>query len=157
MAVLGVSHIAVGVTDLDRALAFYCDVIGLHVTADWTQEFTDFTTGKPVKRRTAFLRASDAEHASALALDQLMTPEPSDARAKLYDLGAHHFSFWVDDIDAAIARAEAAGGPVIFPHSADTKEYGEAPGGRIRSVFLRDPDDNFVQLDQRDGNGEDPQ
>ena len=70
---------------------------------------------------------------------------------KLFDLGIHHFSFWVDDIDSITARVEAAGFDVILPHTTDTKEYGEAPGGRIRSVFLRDPDGNFVQLDQREG------
>ena len=27
--------------------------------------------------------------------------------------------------------------------------YGEPPGGRVKSVFLRDPEGNYVQLDQR--------
>ena len=36
------------------------------------------------------------------------------------------------------------GGP-----GADTVMYGEPPGGRVRSVFLRDPEGNYVQLDQR--------
>ena len=27
--------------------------------------------------------------------------------------------------------------------------YGEPPGGLVRSVFLRDPEGNYVQLDQR--------
>ncbi len=149
MAILGVSHIAVGVTDLDRALLFYRDVLGLRVTADWEHEFTDPVTDATVRRRSAFLRWSDDAHASALALDQLLTPDPADARAKLFDLGTHHFSFWVDDIDAVIARAESGGFAVLYPHTADTKDYGEAPGGKIRSVFMRDPDDNFVQVDQR--------
>jgi hypothetical protein len=32
---------------------------------------------------------------------------------------------------------------------ADTTMYGEPPGGRVRSVFLQDPEGNYVQLDQR--------
>ena len=36
------------------------------------------------------------------------------------------------------------GGP-----GADTVMYGEPPGGRVKSVFLRDPEGNYVQLDQR--------
>ena len=32
---------------------------------------------------------------------------------------------------------------------ADTVMYGEPPGGRVRSAFLRDPEGNYVQLDQR--------
>ena len=150
MGVLGVSHIAVGVTDLDRALQFYCDVIGLAVTADWIQEFDDFTNDQKVRRRTAFLRFSDDEYSSALALDQLMTPEPADARAELFDLGTHHFSFWVDDIDDVVQRAIDAGFEIVMPPAiGDTKAYGEPPGGQVKSAFLRDPDSNNVQLDQR--------
>ena len=33
MAVLGISHVAVGVSDMDRALVFYRDIIGLRVTS----------------------------------------------------------------------------------------------------------------------------
>lgn len=149
MAVLAVSHIAVGVTDMDRSLEFYRDVLELRVTADWIQEFTDFTHDQPVRRRTAWLRAGSGPHDSALALDQLITPKPTDHRSELYDLGTHHFSFWVDDIDGVIERATAGGFPLMFPHVADTKEYGEPPGGSIRSVFMRDPDGNVVQVDQR--------
>ena len=125
-------------------------MIGLAVSADWIQEFDDFTNDQKVRRRTAFLRSSDDEYSSALALDQLLTPKPADTRAALFDLGVHHFSFWVDDIDGVIARAEAGGYSVIYPHTADTRDYGEAPGGKIRSVFMRDPDENFVQVDQRE-------
>ena len=32
---------------------------------------------------------------------------------------------------------------------ADTVMYGEPPGGLVKSVFLRDYEGNFVQLDQR--------
>ena len=149
MTVLGVSHIAVGVTDMDRSLVFYRDVLGLSVTADWQQEFTDFTNGQQVRRRTAWLRWGVGAHQSALTLDHVEAPKPSDRRAELFDLGTHHFSFWVDDIDVVIARAKAGGFSVVYPHTADTKDYGEEAGGKIRSVFMRDPDGNFVQADQR--------
>ena len=36
------------------------------------------------------------------------------------------------------------GGP-----GADTTMYGEPAGGRVKSAFLRDPEGNYVQLDQR--------
>ena len=32
---------------------------------------------------------------------------------------------------------------------ADTTMYGEPAGGFVRSVFLQDPEGNYVQLDQR--------
>jgi catechol 2,3-dioxygenase-like lactoylglutathione lyase family enzyme len=68
-------------------------------------------------------------------------------------MGCHHFAFWVDDLDEMMDRVRAAGCPIVMggdPESfADTVMYGEPPGGRVRSVFLRDPEGNYVQLDQR--------
>jgi len=42
MDATGVSHIAVCVRDLDKSLAFYRDILGMHVTFD---EVQDTTTG----------------------------------------------------------------------------------------------------------------
>ena len=63
--------------------------------------------------------------------------------------GSYHFAFWVDDIDGIIARARAGGFDVIMPHESPTHYYGEPEGNIIRSVFMRDPDGNVVQCDQR--------
>ncbi|HXZ84417.1 MAG TPA: VOC family protein [Myxococcota bacterium] len=149
MGVIAVSHIAVGVRDMERALRFYRDVIGLEITSDRLQKFTSFTTGRPVERRGVFLRWRNGPHQSFLVLDQLL-PEAAPGKALgLFDLGAHHFSFWVDDVDAVVEKAQAAGFPVVFPHVADTEDYGEPRGGRVKSAFLQDADGSFVQVDQR--------
>lgn len=55
----------------------------------------------------------------------------------------------MDDIDGIIARALEGDFEVIMPHESPTTLYGEPPGGTIRSVFLRDADENLVQCDQR--------
>ncbi len=39
MAVTNVSHIAIAVRDMDRALPSWTDVVGLHVTLDAIEEF----------------------------------------------------------------------------------------------------------------------
>jgi catechol 2,3-dioxygenase-like lactoylglutathione lyase family enzyme len=149
MAVRAVSHIAVGVRDMERALRFYRDVIGLRVTSDRLQKFTSFTTGLPVSRRGVFLRWRDGPDESFVVLDQLL-PEPAPGKAReLFDPGTHHFSFWVDSVDEVVERARAGGFPVIYPHVADSEDYGEPRGGRVKSVFLQDADGNFVQVDQR--------
>jgi catechol 2,3-dioxygenase-like lactoylglutathione lyase family enzyme len=155
MPVLGVSHMALAVTDMEAAFGFYRDVLGLRIDADWTQELTiersgEVTGGRAIRRRTAWLRWDPlGEHTAALTLDQMLSPEPADRRAEAFDLGIHHLAFWVDDIDAVIERARAGGFAVIKPHVATTENYGEPAGGQIRSVFLRDPDGNLVQCDMR--------
>jgi catechol 2,3-dioxygenase-like lactoylglutathione lyase family enzyme len=149
MAVLAVSHIAVGVRDMERALRFYRDVIGLEITSDRLQKFSSFTTAEEVSRRAVFLRWRSGPHESFVVLDQLLSGSAPGRAAALFDLGAHHFSLWVDSVDAVVERAQAAGFPVHFPHVTDTEDYGEPRGGRVKSAFLQDADGNFVQVDQR--------
>lgn len=154
MTVLGASHLAIGVTDLDRALPFYVDVLGFSITSDFHQEMTpdqgaDLHKGRLIRRRQVWLRQSNDPFALAIALDQLFAGDPADRRADIYDHGIHHVGLWVDDAVAIVARAQAAGIDVVLPHTAPAEAYGDKSGGRIASVFLRDPDGNLIQCDQR--------
>jgi catechol 2,3-dioxygenase-like lactoylglutathione lyase family enzyme len=153
MTIEAVSHIAVGVRDMEVALGFYRDVLGMRVTADKIEEFSQGPGQPPAKRRAAYLRWVDGPHASFIVLDQQITNDIKGEPAQLFQMGVHHFAFWVDDLDAVMERVRAAGVDVIMGGNdgpgADTVMYGEPPGGRVRSVFLRDYEGNFVQLDQR--------
>ena len=153
MSIQAVSHIAVGVRDMDAALGFYRDVLGLRVTADKIEEFPQGPGQEPAQRRAVYLRWVDGPHASFVVLDQQITNEIKGEPAQLFQMGCHHFAFWVDDIDEMMERVRGAGIAVVMGGDggpgADTVMYGEPPGGRVRSVFLRDPEGNYVQLDQR--------
>ena len=150
MAVRAISHVAVGVRDMERSLRFYCDSIGLRVKLDTVEEIPAFEGSQARKRRAAYLGWSEGPHESFVVLDQPLDSAPEGAPARLFQTGIHHFSFWVDDIHAIAARLRAAGFEVLFePNAGDTIAYGEAPGGKVLSTFLRDPDGNYVQLDQR--------
>jgi catechol 2,3-dioxygenase-like lactoylglutathione lyase family enzyme len=153
MSIQAVSHIAVGVRDMEVALGFYRDVLGLRVTADKIEEFSQGEGQPPAKRRAVYLRWIDGPHASFIVLDQQITNDIKGEPAQLFQMGVHHFAFWVDDIDAMLARVREADIAVVLGGAdgpgADTTMYGEPPGGRVRSAFLRDPEGNYVQLDQR--------
>jgi catechol 2,3-dioxygenase-like lactoylglutathione lyase family enzyme len=153
MTIQAVSHIAIGVRDMDAALGFYRDVLGLRVTADKVEEFSQGPGQEPAKRRAVYLRWVDGPHASFIVLDQQITHDIQGEPAQLFQMGCHHFAFWVDDLDAMMTRVRDAGVTVIMGGGdgpgADTTMYGEPPGGFVRSVFLRDPEGNYVQLDQR--------
>ena len=56
MSIQAVSHIAVGVRDMDAALGFYRDVLGLRVTADKIEEFPQGPGQAPAQRRAVYLR-----------------------------------------------------------------------------------------------------
>src|SRR5258706_494945 len=150
MTIRAISHVAVGVRDMDRALRFYRDALGLRVKLDTVEELPAFDGSEARKRRAAYLGWSEGLRESFVVLDQPLTTSPHGEPAKLFQTGIHHFSFWVDDIAAIVARARAAGLDVLFePGVGDTVAYGEPPGGKVLSTFLLDPDRNYVQLDQR--------
>lgn len=145
-----ISHIAVGVTDMEQSLGFFRDVLGMHVSLDTEEELPAFGGGEAQKRRAVYLRWREGPHETFIVLDQQLSRTPFGKPPTLFQVGTHHWGFWVEDVDGIVARADAAGVPIIVqPVDADTIAYGEPAGGKCRSAFLRDPDGNVVQLDQR--------
>jgi catechol 2,3-dioxygenase-like lactoylglutathione lyase family enzyme len=145
MFVQGVSHVAIGVRDMDRSMAFYRDVLGLRV------DFDDIEVmGNGSKRRGVYLRYGDDPRDTFIVLDQQIETGTFGQPATLFQVGVHHFGLWVDDVEAIAKRAEAAGCEITSaPRDVDTIKYGEAPGGTIRFLFVLDPDGNTVQCEQR--------
>lgn len=91
-------HIGIAVDDLDAALAFYTDALGLEVDA------TEDVPSQGV--RAHFVRVGSA------ALELLeATSEESPIRRFVSRRGAgiHHITLRVDDIAAALARLKARG------------------------------------------------
>jgi catechol 2,3-dioxygenase-like lactoylglutathione lyase family enzyme len=151
MGVKGLSHVAVGVSDMDRALVFYRDLVGLRVTLDTVEGgFGDGLVGTH-RRRAVYLRVEDGPHASFVVLDQQIDQEPFGSPPRILQLGTHHFSFWVDDLQQIFDRMVAEGfRPILRPTEADAVAYGEAAGsGRVLTAIVKDQDGNPVQLDQR--------
>ncbi len=149
-----ISHIAIGVRDMERSLAFYRDILGLKVSADRIEEFPQGEGQEPTRRRAVFLRWVEGPHATYILLDQNLVADPGGEAKQLYQRGIHHFGFWVEDMKAIMRRARAAGVDVAVGHEdsegAPSEWYGEPEGqGLIKAVIMRDPEGNFVQLDQR--------
>ena len=77
--------------------------------------------------------------------------EPFGKPPRILQLGTHHFSFWVDDLQAIFDRMVAEGfRPIVRPTASDAVAYGEAAGsGQVLTAIVKDQDGNPVQLDQR--------
>jgi catechol 2,3-dioxygenase-like lactoylglutathione lyase family enzyme len=106
MPIRAVSHIAVGVSDIDRSLTFYKDMLGLAVSYDGIEEFPQ--TGKlaPHRRRGVYLRWSEGADESFIVLDQ-HDRETRPSPREFFELGIHHFGFWVHNIDGIFTRCGA--------------------------------------------------
>lgn|GEM_PF-1085347 len=160
MTVFGVSHLPIGVEDAEKVLPFYVGVLGFKVVSDFVQDIQphqgpELHRGRHIRRRQIWLRQNGGAHSFAIALDQLSLGDPADHRCDIYDMGIHHIGLWVDNIEEIVQRAREAGHPVLMPHTASPDGYGDDDGeGRIASVFLRDPEGNLIQCDQRIKEGE---
>jgi catechol 2,3-dioxygenase-like lactoylglutathione lyase family enzyme len=143
--------VAIGVHDMDRALRFYRDLLGLRVAVDREECFVDASTSPPAerRRRAVYLRWAYGPDDAFIVLDQQERPLLGEPK-ELFQIGLHHVAFWVDDLAPYVADVAAAGGAVAYgPNESGGEAYGEAPGSRVRTVLFRDPEGNIVQLDQR--------
>jgi catechol 2,3-dioxygenase-like lactoylglutathione lyase family enzyme len=145
MTVHGISHVAIGVSDMERSLAFYRDAIGLRVMLDKEED----VFGE--RRRAVYLGlGGSGPHEPFIVLDQQLSTGPFGKPPRLMQLGTHHFSFWVDDVPAIYrAMIDAGGRTVVAPEPVDSLAYGEAPGAQVMTAIVKDPDGNPVQIDQR--------
>lgn len=93
-------HIAICVSDLEKAAAFYEKVFEMERVGDVDADFG------------AAIYLSDGT--VNLALLKYKTDAVADpGRGKGY-VGVHHFGFWVDSLDSARARIESNGGHLFF-------------------------------------------
>jgi catechol 2,3-dioxygenase-like lactoylglutathione lyase family enzyme len=114
-------HVNLTVSDLDRSIAFYCDLLDLHVR--WKGEIDTDRLGAHVGDDTAYLALFEATADGEVEHDYLRP-------------GLNHFGFVVDDLDAARERVARLGATVHL-------EADYEPGRRI---YLMDPDGHEIEL-----------
>ena len=153
MKIRATSHIAIGVSNMERSLPFYRDLLGLRVTLDDPNEnpggmIQTVTGAERPGRHGVYLRWEDGPDATFVVLSE---NRPTSGEAiNLTQVGIHHVAFWVDDLEETYERLKAAGVPIVLaPTVFDTVAYGEPPGGKVKTMLFKDPDGIVLQLDQR--------
>jgi catechol 2,3-dioxygenase-like lactoylglutathione lyase family enzyme len=137
-----VSHIAVRVSDLDRAARFYTQALGFtpEFYVDIGAPFDVLTQAPGLKGRAGFFNKG----AVRLELATFETPEPppTGTPATFLRIGLTHLSFVIKDIDAVARRIEEYGGRVL--------DHTRIDGGKGPMVFAHDPDGTPLELWQRE-------
>ena len=136
--------LGVVVSDLDKAAKFYSDVVGMTEVKGFTapaEVATRFglTNNKAVVVRRFVM--ADMKNAPSLKLMAFpdAPPEKPDQKFIHSTLGFSYLTLFVNDMDAAVARAKKAG----------VKFEGETPakvGGPNFLAVIKDPDGNFIEL-----------
>jgi len=123
-------HLALNVSDMERALGFYCDLLGCEVLGQLRLEGG--------RRKLVYLRCGGAY------VELFSVREPAGGTPAAHDvpaLGFQHVAFHAADVDAVAARLRAAGTPcTLGPLDAV---------GNVRLAFFLDPDGNDVEIVSR--------
>ena len=140
-----VTHIGICVSDMDRSLAFYRDILGMTVLGD---RMTDPTEGG---RLHNYLRERQARRWVSLAYGDGATPtltltshpgDDSDGEPiKLDMVGISHISFGVADVKGLTEELLSKGVELAGPIESFTNADGD-----IRSIYVYDPDGILVQF-----------
>jgi catechol 2,3-dioxygenase-like lactoylglutathione lyase family enzyme len=143
----GISHIAIGVTDMEASLRFYRDTLGMTLTVDRVEKRAG---ERPKNRRACYLRWENRPGATYVVLDQQIDPVPHGQAAELFAVGVHHISFRASDVLGLAKKAEEAGYTVWFAGSVHDGPANAEPaeGHEVRTAMVLDPDRNIIQFDQ---------
>ena len=138
-------HTGYTVSDLDRSLTFYRDLLGCEVVATQTKEggYLAAIVGYPDAHvRMAHLRAPDSSH--VIELFEYVAPTPGRSETEPRNVGTAHICFIVDDLPATYERFREAGVEFFSPPvEVDT---GVNAGGY--ALYMRDPDGIPMELFQ---------
>ena len=138
-------HVAVTVSDMDRSLAFYCNLLGLKEIERHRLEgeMISKMAGKPeVIMEVVRLEAPETPGV-LLDLQQYVAPEGKLSDAQLGDIAHSHFCFGVPDVWAAYRDLSEKGVEFVSEPVSFDLEW-----GIVYVVFFKDPDGFILELMQ---------
>jgi lactoylglutathione lyase len=139
----GVSHFGIQVADLERSVAFYGDLVGLELVAQWVRDepYIQELVGYPgvelhvavlrIPNSSSFLEILEYRNVKGCAVD------PSTANP-----GTAHLCFYVDDLESMHGRLAAGGARFVSPVKSPTA--GPNTGGKV--IYMIDPDGIRIEL-----------
>jgi glyoxylase I family protein len=139
------THVGVCVSDLDRALAFYRNLLGFTVEHDLA------VAGEP---SDTLLRLRDVDlkavylRRDGVRLELLhfaSPPAPTPRTRTMHERGLTHLSFRVADLDATLTALRAANANVLDDTIIRMPTFGAA------ACFITDPDGQLIELVQSPG------
>ena len=131
-----IAHTCIGVSDLERALTFYQDKLGLEI---------ERRTAMPNGTVLVLLKCPCGGEVIELYWNaQLKSPVGSAGPGAVPSpsVGQRHVAFWVDDVRQVVAELEAKG--VVIARR--PPEPGQ-PGSLL--AFIKDPDGTDIELMQK--------
>jgi catechol 2,3-dioxygenase-like lactoylglutathione lyase family enzyme len=143
--VLGADHTGITVSNLERSLAFWRDVLGFELshTAHQTGELAKEITGVAgAEIKLAVLRAPGGHKIELL--EYLAPRDRKRLALKPCDVGSVHVALLVDDLDAVLESIAASG----WKTAGKPQTLQSGPNAGKRVVYVRDPDGTTIEFMQ---------
>ena len=119
------TYVGIRVTDLERSIAFYTNMLGMKVSG---RSKIEQTKGETVGLQTE-------KDGFTLELNYYEKDSPYNTKYVVGE-GLDHLAFKVDDLDKALEEAKKAGHRTILQMKADGGQW----------AYIEDPDGNWIEL-----------
>ena len=142
--IIAVDHTGITVTNLERSLAFWRDVLGFEIShrPHQTGELASEITGVPgAEISIAVLKGYG--HKIEL-LEYLAPSDRQHVRPRPCDVGSVHVALVVDNLDAVLGRIAASG----WQAAGKPQTLSAGPNAGRRVVYVRDPDGTTIEFMQ---------
>ena len=143
--IVSADHTGITVSNLERSLAFWRDVLGFEFshTAHQKGELAEEITGVEGAELKLAVLKTPGGHKIEL-LEYLAPADLKRANLRPCDVGFVHVALLVDDLDAVLAQITASGWEAAGKPQTLTK----GPNTGKRVVYVRDPDGTTIELMQ---------
>ncbi len=142
MKMKNIRHTGIVVSDMERSVKFYRDVLGLKPVIDFTEEGEFIDTISDLKDVRLHMIKLVAEDGGMIELLHYVShPQAVREGNKLYELGPAHAAFAVEDVEGAYAELTGKG---VRCNSEPTI----SPDGKAKLFFCQDPDGTFLEIVQ---------
>lgn len=142
-------HVGLTVSDMDRSIRFYRDILGLEFQGEILMEGPETEAmfqKKNCRARVAYLNGAGDASLPPVELIQFVGMDIMRQKADLFTSSISELCFYTKDIDAAYKKlteekVECLSGPQYF-------DFTSAGFGKSRAFYFRDPDGIILEMMQ---------
>lgn len=142
-------HVGLTVSDMDRSIAFYRDVLGLEFQGEifMSGEETDRMFGKKdCQARVAYLNGSKNVETPPVELIQFVKNETRHVQPDLFATSISEVCFYTDDIDAVYENLLAH--QVVCLSEPQFFDFTAQGFGKSKAFYFKDPDGIILEMMQ---------
>jgi glyoxylase I family protein len=143
--ILATNHTGITVSNLERSLAFWRDVLGFEFShrAHQTGELAEQITGVPGAEISLVVLKAPGGHKIEL-LEYLAPNDRRHVDIRPCDVGSVHVAFTVENLDAVLNAIAASG----WRTAGKPQTLRSGPNAGKRVIYVRDPDGTTVEFMQ---------